>query len=1388
MHYRITFYFTLIAFFISTVAKAQYDNLKFETYSTLEGLSSSTCVEIFQDSEGYLWFGTIDGLNRYDGYTFEIYRPVLNDPHSISNNRISAIAEDGDGNLWIGTDNGLNVFQKQKEKFIRIELFQDRSNAVNRRDVINDLHFDGKTNTLWIATRNGLSNIPLDSANRYSFQDLQFKHYLHDVNNANSIDNNNITSIVADKNDNIWIITNGENLNLYNEQTENFERKIIDFPTPYILDHIPKSVLVDFDGDFWIGNDLSKLVRWDKEKNQFKILSYVNIPTPIFHMYQDRQGLIWIATDGFGVFLISKEKGLIQHIKHNPVDPFSLPNNQASHILEDKNGTFWIATYNKGVSKLALSKSSFGHYFHQSGNPKSLSSYIAQSVLEDKNRNLWIGTDGGGLNLFNEKNRTFKHYYSDPNNEHTISSDKILYLTESHDQSIWVCTWDGGINKFNPQTEKAKRFLHDTSNPYSVGQNTVWCAIEDSKKRLWLGTQTAGLNLFDPNTEKFYVYMNIVGDSSSLLSNFVFSNFIDSNNRLFVGTSLGLNVANLSEFESFIPENIDFKTVKENHLQGYRINYIFEDHIGNIWIGSDLGLHKLTNDLHLVQSYTIKEGMPSNLVLGITEDDEGFIWSTTKSGLSRLNPTTGNVKNYNIHDGLQGMEFQSKSIYETHDGRIVIGGINGFNLFHPSDISNASDKVAPVFTKFRLNNKIVSVGDSINNRVLLFNSISEISDIELKYYETYIGIEFVALHYENPERVQYSYKMIGLDEDYVEVGTNKVANYSNLPPGDYTFEVRSSLDADWEQASVTSFNIKVSPPPWLTWWAFVLYGLSLIAVFWAGIKYYARLVSEEKEHELDQQKLQFFINVSHEFRTPLTLILNPINKMISSFGDPQEVKDSALTIQRSATRLLNLVNQLLDFRKLDLGKDRLNVIKADVLNYSKDIYLLFRDLAKAKDIRFYFKSSLNELSTVFDPDKFEKILTNLLSNALKFTDPGGTVTISLSRIKKSSLIKRGKVKEVIEIRVSDTGLGFKKEQMKDVFNRFFHSDSMKTGTGIGLNFTKSLVELHGGAIAVESEFNKGSTFIIHLPLETKLKKSQSSKVKEQDISDYKLDLNLLKSVEYDMSITDRPNSIAEIAEANCQGLNQVVLIVEDNRELRVHLKKELGQLFKVKEAVNGADGLKMVKKHFPDIVISDVMMPEMDGFEMCRRIKSEVEICHIPVILLTARSLEEDRIEGYKTGADEYIPKPFNMNVLMARINNLLEMKKRVREKFTSMRGMISASEITSNTLDEAFLDSATKIILDNISNPDFGLDQLLKNIGTSRSQFFRKINSLTGQNPSHFIRTIRLKYASELLTKNLYSIKEIAYNSGFNSTAYFSKTFRGMFGVTPNEYSESIK
>lgn len=1382
-------YYILICCFLYFTATAQFNNLKFENLDTADGLSSSTCLEIFQDKAGYLWFGTIDGLNKYNGYDIKVFRPVFDDSTSISNARINSITEDNYGNLWIGTNNGLNFFDKKNNKFTRINIYQKASLDLNSNDVINKLLFDNEKNTLWVATNNGVVKIIIDD-DSIDLKNLNITHYVNYPSSDYTLDNNNANVILKDENGTIWISTNGYYLNKYNAKKDIFDRVLIDYKNNFELSHISKRVFIDAEGDFWIGNDLSNLIFWNRKKDTFEHISIVENKTPIYDVYEDKDGLIWVSTDGFGLFLFDKKtKKIKRHIENNPSDLFSLPNNQPSKIFQDKNGVFWIGSYDKGVSKLDLSKNLFGHYYYQPNNPNGLNAKIVQSVFQDSKKRIWLGVYNGGLNLFDEKEQSFKHFSHNPKNRNSLSSNKILYTFESSDGYIWVCTFDGGLNRFNPETSKVKRFSHNVKNSYSIAQNSVWTGVEDSKKRIWLGLKSEGLSLYNSKKDKFYSYKNIFDNQNNLASNFVFSLFIDSKNRLLVGTTLGLNIVNLDTFKELYPKEINFLEIKEKGIKGHRISYITEDSFGNIWLGTDNGIYKLDGDLNLLRSYTSKDGLLNNLILGIKEDDDKNIWIISKRGLTLLNPETHIINNYNLIDGLQGIEFQSKSIEKTQDGRIIAGGINGFNIFDPRIVSLKDSIVLnPKITSLRIYNRKIEFGDSINNRRILKKPLTETKRLELKYNENYISLGFEALFFKNPNQVKYAYKMHGIDKEFLSGRSNRSVNYSNLQPGNYTFEVKASIDEVYENQNSAIIQIQILPPLWKTWWAYLIYVLSGAALIWFFMKLYTRNIKDAQVHQLDLEKIQFFVNVSHEFRTPLTLILNPLDKILANFNNAEVVKSSALSGQRSARRLMHLVNQLLDYRKMDAGMSPLKLEKGDIVKFSEDLFLLFKGLASNKSINYTFNSNSKKITSLFDFDKVEKIITNLISNAIKFTD-GGEISVSITKVKGQVINNSKKFnffnkasQDYVEITISDTGVGMSKEQLNNVFSRFSSLDTSNSGTGIGLNLTKGLVDIHKGQIFVESKEVEGSKFTVRLPLGIKVKEEVVPHVKNEFL------LNSMKAAEYEMLISD--NSLLpenrNTAKSNSQ--KYTLLIVEDNKELRLHLKDDLQDNYNVKEASNGEEGLKKALKYYPDIIISDVMMPKLDGFEMCKRLKTELDTCHIPIILLTARSREDDLISGYNHGADAYLSKPFKVTVLKARIQNLLDAKERLKEKFSGLGAILPSSELTRNSIDEAFIEKSTKFILKNISDPDFKINDLSKEVGIGKSQFFRKIQDLTGQNPSGFIRTVRLKYASELMRNSSYSIKEIAYMSGFNSSTYFGKTFRELFEITPKEYVEKHK
>ncbi|RED95976.1 hybrid sensor histidine kinase/response regulator transcription factor [Marinoscillum furvescens] len=1374
-------------FFNLFVLNGQVPSLKFDNYSTLEGLSSSVAIEILEDSEGYLWIGTHDGLNKFDGYGFEIYRNINGDTTSLSNNRITSLIEDHVGRLWVGTNNGLNFLAKGKNTFRRVDFNLQDNSAQNH---IRALAFDPKTRWLWVGTEEGLIRFDFDSLGN-TVKQLRF------TDSTNKIDGSEIDDIVISEKGDVWMVTGRGILHHYLQAEQKFETFQLPEKTSTEINQWPFHLIETIDGEILIGNDLEHLMKFDPSSRSFTVLNLqLGNTVAVSHMLCDTRGNIWLSSDGYGLFVLDSELRLRDHITHDPKKPSSLPNNQPAFTYEDSNEIFWIGTYNKGFCKLSAARSAFVHLTHSREEPNGLSGPIAQAVVVDKKDRVWIGIDGGGLTLYDEHENTFRHFRSDDDNPHTISSDKIVYLCEGKEGGIWACTWDKGINRFDPKTEKAVRYLKEEANQHSISENTIICAAPDRSKGLWVGTFESGINYFDPGKNKFFRFTNQLIERAGLPNSRVQHLFIDKQNRLLVGSTSGLAVVDLNRFDYENPEELPFIPFDKVPFQGMRITHITQGPDGDIWVGSNTGLHRVDEDFSKITSYNVLSGLANNLVVGVTVELDGTVWFTSKGGLSRLNPEKGRIINFSEQDGIQGAEFQSKSIFQKHDGRIFIGGINGLNIFHPDDVVLNHVAVDPMITGLRVLNTEIGVGDTLIDRVLLEKPLNQTEGINLKYNEGFLTIDFVALHYLSQEHVKYAHRMLGVSDDWVYVeNENRSATFSNLTSGDYRFEVMATLDDNWDNSSVAALDIHVATPPWRTVYAYLVYCLVVALITWIILRYYSRTMREIRRRELDHNKMEFFMNVSHEFRTPLALILNPVDKLLAELDPNEKPYESALTIQRSSMKLVNLVNQLLDFRKVDLGKSPLDPVKADVVRSVKDSYSMFEDLAKLKGLEMHFETELASTDMWFDPDKLEKIVSNLLSNAIKFTDPGGKIIVRILQEKGKSKAKRllGKSdpKDFVIIEVEDTGIGLKKEELALVFDRFFHISSTNTGTGIGLNYTKSLVQQHDGEISVISEFGKGSKFVVRLPLVTERASSawgNHSKHRSKHLASN----DSLKSLEYTLVTSDLVPTKSEEAEAEHKsaktGENQTILIVEDNKELRVHLRKGFEDKFRVKEANNGKVGLQKAIKFCPDVIISDVVMPEMDGFEMCRELKQNDQTVSIPVILLTARSYEEDKIEGYELGADSYLAKPFSMQVLQARVHNLMETRKQLRNRFASVASLSPASDFTSNSLDERLVDSAIKIVTENISNSDFGLEELVTELGISRSYFYRRISSITGQKPSAFIRTIRLKYAADLLKQNAYSIKEIAYKTGFNSSAYFSKTFREHFNKTPREFIDAAE
>jgi signal transduction histidine kinase/AraC-like DNA-binding protein len=843
--------------------------------------------------------------------------------------------------------------------------------------------------------------------------------------------------------------------------------------------------------------------------------------------------------------------------------------------------------------------------------------------------------------------------------------------------------------------------------------------------------------------------------------------FIDSSGMLWVGTGDGLYKFNIETKEEtyYVHIDGDVKSISNNYIYS-----IFEDKKGILWIGTGGGLNKFDRSTETFSHFTENDGLPSNVVKGILEDGHDNIWLSTTKGISKFNPISETFRNFDAADGLQGDEFITGAYHKNQQGEMFFGGTNGLTTFHPDSIKN-NIYIPPItITDFQIFNKSVKPG----NKSPLKKQVSETSEIALSHDQSIFSFEFAALDYHNPLKNQYKYKMEGVDPDWVSTdASRRFATYTNLDPGDYIFRVRgSNNDGIWNDEG-TSIKIIITPPWWQSNWAYAFYGLLIFVAIFLARKYDLKRINLRNESnrlkEIDQLKSRFFANISHEFRTPLTLILGPIQKLLEDHPTADENNQYSL-IQRNALRLQRLINQLLDISRLEAGKLKLNAREYDIIAITRAIIANFESHANRRNISLTFHSSLKFQNVYLNFDKFEKILTNLLSNAFKFSDDDTAISITLETISDST----GSFNEgYIRLCIQDQGIGVKEENIEKIFQRFYQVDDTATrgyeGSGIGLALVKEMVDLHYGTINVKSEPGKGTTFIVCLPL-------GKSHLSLGEIEQLPVD---------EIKVPDEPldETVIRILNENTDQL-PLVLIVEDNIDVQQYIGSFLEEDHNLIFADNGKEGLNRAIQEIPDLIISDVMMPVMDGIELSTELKSDERTSHIPVILLTARATVEDRVEGLETGADDYLQKPFDVNELRVRIKNLIEQRKLLKEKFVQEDGFL-ISKLSKTPADERFINRMMDIISDNISEPAFKIESLSKEIGMSRMQLHRKIQGLFGQSPGQFLRSLRLKQSADLLKNVTGNISEIAYDVGFESPAHFTSSFRRQFGMTPSEYQK---
>jgi signal transduction histidine kinase/ligand-binding sensor domain-containing protein/DNA-binding response OmpR family regulator len=1362
---------------------AQTNQYQFSRLDISQGLSHSQINTILRDSKGFMWFGTMSGLNRYDGYVFNIFRHNLHDSTTLGDDFIVRLFE-GPGNmLWANTRSGLNIFNPFTEKVDRNGTAWLGKYALPAA-AVNNIMQDSKGHYWFIMNQAGL----------YKFDTVTGKTTRVVIAGGNGAGGVWPAAIAEDKRGDIWVLLNDGTLKKIDSRTGAVLEEMGALADARKRELLNYSMYIDSDDELWIyvGSDTRGMyhyqtaTKWlnriSKESGEYRLNN--NLITGVV---EDNKGDIWVCTDHGGVNVLNKKTHSSHYLMSNDDDLKSLSQNSTTTVYKDEAGIIWIGTYKKGISYYRERTVSFPLFTHQPSDAQSLPYNDVNRFVEDPWGNLWIGTNGGGLIYYDRSRKTYRQFLHDANDPNSISGNVIVSLFVDHAQRLWVGSYFGGLDCM-----EGKKFIHyrHSDQPNSLSDNSVWEIYEDSKRNLWVGTLNGGINLLDRQSGGFSHYRLAV--PGTLSADYISDLVEDKEGRLWIGTANGVDVLQHREHQ---PDSFQqYLNIPGNpaSLSNNNVISLLQDKQGRIWVGTRDGLNVFDAQKKTFQVFRAEDGLPDNTILTILEDEQGALWVSTPNGISQMRPQYDQhlgklilqCHNYNELDGLQGRAFNENAALKTRKGELLFGGSNGFNLFHPAAIVPDSQLAPLVFTDLRIFNKSVGIGEKVNGRILLSQSIIRTNTITLKYDENVLSLEFAALNYSSAEKNKYAYKLEGFNDDWTMTdGRMRMVTYTNLDPGDYTFRVKAATSNDIWNKEELSLHIRVLPPFWKTPLAYILYVLLLAAILWisrqlivqrARIRF--QLEQQRKEaqrmHELDMMKIRFFTNVSHEFRTPLSLILTPMDKIIEQSEDAGQKKQFQL-IHRNARRLLNLVNQLLDFRKMEVQELRLNAATGDIIKFIKEISWSFTDMADKKNIRFSFYTSIDSLVAGFDADKLERILFNLISNAFKFTPEQGSVTVVLDREEKEP------GKPLLSIQVKDTGIGIPEDKQEKIFERFFQHDipgsMVNQGSGIGLSITKEFVKLHGGTISVESEPEKGSCFTVWLPIQM-----AAAPVPEP----------MPESAEINTSSAEQA---AEVMSSEAMVFDEndmhkkMLLLVEDNEDFRFYLKDNLRQYFTILEAADGKEGWQKALAHHPDLVVSDISMPEMDGIGLCRKIKKDQRTSHIPVILLTALAGEEQQLKGLEGGANDYLTKPFNFEILLSRIRNLLSQQAVARKTFEK-RIDVKPADISVASPDEQFLYQVMEIIEKNISNPDFSVEELSRAAYMSRVALYKKLLALTGKTPIEFIRSVRLKRAAQLLEKSQMTVAEIAYEVGFNNPKYFSKYFKMEYHVLPSQWGPGNK
>lgn len=1362
--------FCLWVFFFMLITRHVYagndssviTRLKFKQLSTLNGLPTDEVQKVFQDRDGFMWFGTRYGLCLYDGYQVSLYKSNLYFPDLLTNNNIFCMADDADHRLWIGTQEGLNVLNRLDGSIRKITLPSIYANVISCLLVT-------KNNTVWIGTDTGLA--------RYDAAKDSIIIY-GEPETGSVLSYTSIKSLMEDSHGDIWIGTWSRGLYRYSSKENRF------YAYPKMNErHSAHVVYEDSKQNIWVGSWEGGLFRLEHPRDM-KRVSWVNYR----HMPNDASSLsdnivyditedihthaLWVGTRG-GLSIMSEEKpGRFINYKSRQ-SPYTIACNEINSLLCDQSGNIWIGSIGGGVFTTDTRKSKFVlHHFNVGEDDIPTSS--VRAIFVDSTQNTWLGVGTYGIAKHDRQTNELT-YYSHMPEFSGIKSMASVYAIIQRRQSgaIWFGTYDGGIFEYLPG-QKVKHYMPDACN--FLKDACVTALYEDRKGNCWVGTRYGlGVRRADGSS---YLFDQILIDEKNLERCNIRSITEDREGNIWLATS-NYGLIRLTGDVRY-PKQLQYTNYSpDNQKLSVRTALcLFLDSQGRFWAGMEGGglcLYDRAAECFIAKSS--RYNLPGDMVASIEEDDDGNLWLGTNNGLVKLTVNKQSqeavLRVYTSADGLQDNFFISGASFNNR-GELLFGGYNGYNSFFPNGMKESSVDVPFYITDIKIFNRSFSTLDADLRQRISQQTPAFTSRIDLPYKYNNFSIEFAALTYKNPELNKYAYMLKGFEKEWQYTdATRHFAYYNNLKSGTYTFLLKATDENGVWSEHIREVTVVVHPPFWTTWWAYALYLLLVLLLIYLLFRaarnrillknqLQLREIEKAKAEELNHTKLQFFTNITHELLTPLTIISATVDEM--KVQAPQH-DDLYGVMSSNIRRLIRLLQQILEFRKAETGNLKLRVSPGDIAAFVKNEAECFQPLIKKRKIHFSLLCDPESITGYFDTDKVDKILYNLLSNAAKYNKEGGYVQVSLGYSED---------RDFVLLTVKDNGKGISAENQKTLFKRFYEGNYRKfntIGTGIGLSLTKDLVELHGGTICVESEIDRGATFLVRLPI-------MRGFFKEEEIDEEAV-IPAQKAVMYEE--TDAAPSVQEELEKSYS-----VLVLEDNEELLQLMVKLLGRDYRIFTAENGKEGVVIVENEDIDLIVSDIMMPEMDGIDFCKYVKGKLEISHTPVILLTAKNKEEDRAEAYEVGADAFLSKPFNLTVLHARIKNLLKYKERMARDFKNQL-VFEVKELNYTSLDEDFIQRAIDCVNNHLGNCNFDQPQFIEDMATSKSTLYKKLKSLTGLNTSAFIRNIRLKAACRMMEEKgtTVRISELAYAVGFNDPKYFSSCFKKEFGMLPSEYME---